>query len=58
VVELRDDLAVVQAKIAQYRDLIARGVDCEDDIPDGVAAQLGGDELLTGTLPSVLLRHR
>ena len=26
MVELRDDLAVVQAKIAQYRELISRGV--------------------------------
>ncbi len=31
VAQLRQDLHVVDAKIADYRDLIARGADCEDD---------------------------
>ncbi|OZM78517.1 MerR family transcriptional regulator [Pseudonocardia sp. MH-G8] len=33
--ELADDLAVVDAKIEHYRDLIDRGLDCEDEIRDG-----------------------
>lgn len=31
IAELEDDLAVVQRKIASYRDLVERGVDCEDE---------------------------
>lgn len=34
--ELAEDLAVVDAKIEHYRHLIARGLDCEDEIRDGV----------------------
>jgi DNA-binding transcriptional MerR regulator len=49
--ELQDDLAVVQAKIASYRRLIARGLDCEDDVPADVLDQLRDDGLLTGLLP-------
>lgn len=35
--ELRDDMGVVEAKIEHHRDLLARGLDCEDEInaPDG-----------------------
>jgi DNA-binding transcriptional MerR regulator len=44
--ELADDLAVVEAKIEHYRHLIARGLDCEDEIRDGavlpVNASVGG----------------
>ena len=29
--QLHEDLAVVQAKTAEYRRLIALGLDCEDD---------------------------
>ncbi|NEK84180.1 MerR family transcriptional regulator [Blastococcus saxobsidens] len=58
MVELRDDLAVVQAKIETYRDLIARGLDCEDDLPDDMVEQLQADELLAGTLPAVPRRQR
>ena len=32
IAELRDDLLVVQHKIDSYRDLIIRGVDCEDEM--------------------------
>ncbi|MBB3677071.1 MerR family transcriptional regulator [Modestobacter versicolor] len=53
VLELQDDLAVVQAKIATYRALIARGADCEDDLPDDLLDQLRTDELLARTLPAV-----
>ena len=48
--ELRDDLAVVQAKIGQYRELIARGVDCEDELPGDLLDQLRTDELLASTV--------
>ncbi|WP_166534719.1 MerR family transcriptional regulator [Blastococcus xanthinilyticus] len=51
LVELQDDLAVVRAKIETYRGLIARGLDCEDDLPDDVLDRVRADELLTGTLP-------
>lgn len=36
IAQFHDDLAVVDAKIGQYRDLIARGLDCEDELLDGV----------------------
>jgi DNA-binding transcriptional MerR regulator len=49
--ELQDDLAVVQAKIASYRRLIARGLDCEDDVPADVLGQMEDDGLLAGLLP-------
>lgn len=49
--ELRDDLAVVQAKIETYRALIARGLDCEDELSEDLVDQLRSDELLAGTLP-------
>ncbi len=48
--ELQDDLAVVRAKIATYRHLIARGLDCEDDLSEELVDQLRTDELLAGTL--------
>lgn len=32
IAQLHSDLAVVDARIGQYRDLIARGLDCEDEI--------------------------
>lgn len=32
IAELQDDLLVVHRKIDNYRDLIARGVDCEDEM--------------------------
>ncbi|MGY1752244.1 MerR family transcriptional regulator [Blastococcus sp. SYSU D01042] len=32
--QLREDLAVVQAKTAEYRRLIALGLDCEDEVAD------------------------
>lgn len=36
--QLHEDLGVLQDKVEQYRDLIARGLDCEDDIgPDSEA---------------------
>jgi DNA-binding transcriptional MerR regulator len=49
--ELQDDLAVVRAKIATYRHLIARGLDCEDELSEGLVDQLRADELLAGMLP-------
>ena len=49
--ELQDDLAVVQAKIETYRRLIARGLDCEDDVPEDVLEQMDDDGLLAGLLP-------
>lgn len=33
IAQLQQDLGVVDAKIADYRDLISRGADCEDDLP-------------------------
>ncbi len=56
--ELQDDLAVVRAKIETYRGLIARGLDCEDDVPAEVIDQLREDALLAGTLPDGLLPQR
>jgi DNA-binding transcriptional MerR regulator len=53
MVELRDDLAVVQAKIAQYRELIARGVDCEDELPDDLLAQISADPRLRRVVPGL-----
>jgi DNA-binding transcriptional MerR regulator len=38
LVELTEDLAVVRAKTAEYRRLIAQGLDCEDE----VAAEAAG----------------
>ena len=35
--QLHEDLAVVQAKTAEYRRLIALGLDCEDEGADAVA---------------------
>ena len=35
--ELTEDLAVVQAKVADYRRLITLGLDCEDEVADRVA---------------------
>jgi hypothetical protein len=32
IAELQEDLLVVHRKIDNYRDLIARGVDCEDEM--------------------------
>ena len=49
--ELQDDLAVVRAKISTYRHLIARGLDCEDDVPEDVLDQMEDDGLLAGLLP-------
>lgn len=38
LVQLHEDLAVVQAKTAEYRRLIALGLDCEDEVAaDAVA---------------------
>ena len=54
LVELQDDLAVVQAKIQQYRGLIARGVDCEDELPGDLLEQISADPRLAGTLPAPL----
>jgi DNA-binding transcriptional MerR regulator len=58
LVELQDDLAVVQAKIGSYRRLIARGLDCEDDVPADVLDQLRDDGLLAGLLPPRLDSYR
>ncbi|MFQ1003157.1 MerR family transcriptional regulator [Modestobacter sp. SSW1-42] len=49
--ELQDDLAVVRAKIATYRRLIARGLDCEDELSPDLVDQVRADGLLTGLLP-------
>ena len=51
--ELQDDLAVVRAKIATYRHLIARGLDCEDELSEDLVDQLRADELLAEMLPQV-----
>jgi len=32
IAELQEDLLVLRRKIDDYRDLIARGADCEDEI--------------------------
>jgi DNA-binding transcriptional MerR regulator len=56
--ELQDDLAVVQAKIGSYRHLIARGLDCEDDVPEEVLDQMDDDGLLAGLLPPPVVSYR
>jgi DNA-binding transcriptional MerR regulator len=42
--QLHEDLAVLTAKIDQYRDLITRGLDCEDEAA-GRDACPGGDDV-------------
>ena len=54
LVELQDDLAVVRAKIATYRSLIARGVDCEDELPGDLLEQIAADPQLSDVVPGPL----
>ena len=52
IVQLRRDAALVEEKIDQYRVLIARGLDCADEIPDGYAAGSGTAVVSAAPAPS------